>query len=161
MQARGRMGSLLWSRDSPRSLKETAEGRDPKSPGTAPTAWRWTHIPITLKEKQAREVQRTASPGTPMLVCHEVHTLGKRRSRRWRKSGALLGVQGKPKPFRAASSTVTVASQKVQGPPSRGTTSLLLGVGLGAASEPEPTTHRKGDLTAAASGLGRLSIPSG
>lgn len=50
------MGLLLWSQDSPRSLKETAEGRDPKSPVTLHSVEAET-ISVTPKEKQAREVQ--------------------------------------------------------------------------------------------------------
>lgn len=81
----GRMGPLLWSQDGPRSLEETAEGSraaTPKSPATAPTAWRQRHSPVTPREKQAPEVEGACVSQHPMPACHDVHTLGKRRSKR-------------------------------------------------------------------------------
>lgn len=88
------MGLLLWSRDSPRSLKETAEGRDPKSPVTLHSVEAET-VSVTPKEKQAREVQRACISQHPQLACHEVHTLGKRRSERsgnWEVRGLVVGL---------------------------------------------------------------------
>lgn len=75
-----------------------------------------------------------------------------------------LGVEAKPWPFRTASPTATGDPPPEGAEPTteHGTTSLLLGVGQGVASQslgPVTAAHRKGGLAAAGSGLRQVPHP--
>lgn len=171
------MGPLLWSQDSPRSLKETAEGSragTPRAQLLPPQRGGGDTSPSLPRRSRPRRYSEPASPSTPSLACHEIHTLRKRRSKRlgnWEVRGLvvgphlwLVGVQGKPGPFRAASPTVTGAPQKVQGPPRawdhQSSPWSWAGCRLLVLSPPLPFTEKGVGLQQPLDS-GRLPIPSG
>lgn len=148
------------------------QGRDPRAQLLPPQRGGGDTSPSLPRRSRPGRYSEPASPSTPSLACHEIHTLRKRRSKRsgnWEVRGLvvgprlwLVGVQGKPGPFRAASPTVIGAPQKVQGPPRawdhQSSPWSWAGCRL-LVPEPAIAIHRKGGWTAAASGLRQAPHP--